>query len=221
MQRAPSSEPIETRDRIKQVALVLFGQQDPDSVSVREIGRAAGQKNVSLLNYYFGSKEGLLRELIQENAAIHDADRRRRLKALDAKGGASIRGVLEVILSRPHDSFPQEEIEGPLGAFFDMIFAKKADLLFDALSPELSPGTRAGVDQLRRMLPDIPEPILSQRLRLLVLTGLSVHASRRDALRHPHLWPEEWTGEAGWQNLIDSAIGILQQPVSPQTRACL
>lgn len=222
MSTAPSIEPEDTRERIKRVALDLFGQHDPDSVSVREIGRAAGQKNVSLLNYYFGSKDGLLRELIRDCARVHDSHRQRRLKVLeDRPEPASIREILAVILSRPHDSFPEEDIEGPLGAFIDMMLSKKADLLFETLSPELSTGTRAGLSLLRRMLPDLPEPILSQRLRLLLLLGFSVQSSRRDALHHPHLWPVGWTAEIGQQNLIDAAIGLLQQPISAATEQVL
>lgn len=218
MSTAPAIEPSETRERIKRVALELFGQHDPDSVSVREIGRAAGQKNVSLLNYYFGSKEGLLHELIHDFARVHDADRQRRLKALESRPEpASMRDILEVVLSRPHDSFPKEDIEGPLGAFGDMMLSKKADLLFETLSPELSTGTRTGLGLLRRMLPDLPEPVLSQRLRLLLLLGFSVQSTRRDALHHPHLWPDGWTGDIGQQNLIDAAIGLLLQPVSAET----
>lgn len=219
MSTAPSIEPEDTRERIKRVAIELFGQHDPDSVSVREIGRAAGQKNVSLLNYYFGSKDGLLRELIRDFARVHDADRQRRLKALESRPEPpSIRDVLAIILSRPHDSFPKEEAEGPLGAFADMMLSKKADLLFETLSPELSTGTRAGLAHLRHMFPDLPEQVLSQRMRLLLLLGFSVHSSRRDALRHPHLWPDGWTAEIGQRNLIDAAIGLLQQPVSAETR---
>lgn len=222
MSTAPSIEAEDTRERIKRVALGLFGQHDPDSVSVREIGRAAGQKNVSLLNYYFGSKEGLLRELISDFARIHDADRQRRLKVLESREQPpSMRDILAIVLSRPHDSFPEEDIAGPLGAFADMMLSKKADLLFETLSPELSTGTRSGLAHLRRMLPDLPAPILSQRLRLLILLGFSVHSSRHDALRHPHLWPHGWTAETGQQNLIDAAIGLLQQPVSAETRNLL
>lgn len=218
MPAAPSIEPVETRERIKRVALELFGQRDPDSVSVRQIAREVGQKNVSLLNYYFGSKEGLLRELILDCARITDTDRQRRLKAMEVgPTPPSMREVLAVVLSRPHDSFSKEEIDGPLGSFIDMMLSKKADLLFETLSPDLSAGTRAGLDLLRQMLPDIAEPILSQRLRLLVLLGFSVQSSRRDAINHAHLWPEDWTGESGQQNLIDAAIGLLCQPVSDET----
>ncbi len=218
MSTAPSIEPQDTRERIKRVALELFGQHDPDSVSVREIGRAAGQKNVSLLNYYFGSKEGLLRELIQDCARVHDADRQRRLKVIESRPEpVSMRDVLAVVLSRPHDSFSKEEIDGPLGGFIDMMLSKKADLLFETLSPELSTGTRKGMELLRRMLPEIPEPILSQRLRLLALLGFSVHSSRRDATNHAHLWPQGWTEQSGLQTMLDSAIGLLCAPISSET----
>jgi len=213
---------LETRDRIKRVAMRLFGSHDPDSISVREIAHAAGQKNISVLNYHFGSKETLLRELIVDVATIVDADRRHRVQEFEADGGPhSIRQVVEVLMRDPRFAFSSETDAKSYGPFIDMMLAKKGDLLFDTIGPELGPGTRACLHHLRRMLPALPEPLLSQRLRLALLLGFAALSSRRDALGHPHLWPVLWTDEIAQQNLIDTVIGLLEGQVSPQTTALL
>ena len=64
---------LSTRERIKRAARRLFALNGVDAVVVRDIISAAGQKNVSALNYYFGSKEGLLETLTGYALAIAHA----------------------------------------------------------------------------------------------------------------------------------------------------
>ena len=49
---------IETAER-------LFAEKGIDNVSLREINRAAGQKNVAALHYHFGTRESLLEALFE------------------------------------------------------------------------------------------------------------------------------------------------------------
>jgi len=60
--RRPSDQ--ETRDRIFAVAARLFGDRGFRKVTVREICRDAGA-NVAAVNYHFGDKLGLYREVLQ------------------------------------------------------------------------------------------------------------------------------------------------------------
>ncbi len=54
-----------TRDRILEAATALFSEQGYRRVTVRAICRAAGV-NVAAVNYHFGDKLGLYREVVQE-----------------------------------------------------------------------------------------------------------------------------------------------------------
>ena len=58
----------EPRARIFHVAQNAFGERDYGSVSVREIAAAAGV-TVPMIYYYYGSKEGLFRALIEQGRA--------------------------------------------------------------------------------------------------------------------------------------------------------
>lgn len=200
----------------------LYGSRDPDSVSVREIARAAHQKNASVVSYYFGSKEALLRELILDVSAVADVDRRRHIQRIETAGGPhSIREVVSILMRDPRSAFDSEPSDGAQGPFIDMMLSRKSDLLFETIGPELGPGTHACLDHLRRLLPELPEPILSQRLRLALLLGFTTLSSRRDALSHPHLWPARWLDDLAQENLIDTVVGMLREPVSFQTTAVL
>ena len=47
-------------------ARTLFAKKGFDGVSVREIAKESGQ-NISMIGYYFGSKEGLYKSILSEN----------------------------------------------------------------------------------------------------------------------------------------------------------
>ncbi|ADY51877.1 transcriptional regulator, TetR family [Pseudopedobacter saltans DSM 12145] len=60
----------------KEILLVaedLFAKNGFDGTSVRDIAQEAGI-NVAMINYYFGSKEGLLETLVKERADNHKLD---------------------------------------------------------------------------------------------------------------------------------------------------
>ena len=55
----------ETRERLRRAGLRLFGERGFRKVTVREICRAASA-NVAAVNYHFGDKLGLYREVLQQ-----------------------------------------------------------------------------------------------------------------------------------------------------------
>jgi AcrR family transcriptional regulator len=56
----------DTRARLREVALELFGRQGIHATTTRHIIKAAGLRNPSAINYYFGSKAQLIEELTLE-----------------------------------------------------------------------------------------------------------------------------------------------------------
>jgi AcrR family transcriptional regulator len=57
------------KDHIIAVAEKLFGQRGVDATSVRDICSEA-DVNVAMINYYFGSKDGLFREMVEQRASF-------------------------------------------------------------------------------------------------------------------------------------------------------
>jgi AcrR family transcriptional regulator len=64
----------------------LFAERGIGAVSLREINKAAGQRNSSALHYHFRSREGLLRAIMARHA---DLIRSRRLELLEELDGRS------------------------------------------------------------------------------------------------------------------------------------
>lgn len=73
------NEGLETRDRILDSAEELFAVQGFESVSLRQI-TAKAEVNLAAVNYYFGSKEGLIIEVL---ARVVGPINERRLAMLD------------------------------------------------------------------------------------------------------------------------------------------
>lgn len=62
---------LESRECLIEAALMCFAKYGYDATSIRLISSMAG-KNSSLISYYFGSKEGLYREVIRHLLARFD-----------------------------------------------------------------------------------------------------------------------------------------------------
>jgi AcrR family transcriptional regulator len=86
--------PADTRSRILDTAERLFSERGVDGVSVRAVLKEAGV-NAALANYHFGSREGLIEELLRTRVAPLAEEQIRAIDEVDARGGA---GTLEDVL---------------------------------------------------------------------------------------------------------------------------
>jgi AcrR family transcriptional regulator len=86
---------VDTRDHLLAAAERLFAERGVASVSLREITSAAGA-NIAAVNYHFGSKENLVREVHIRRLGPLNEERLRLLTALEASGDGAL--TLEEIL---------------------------------------------------------------------------------------------------------------------------
>lgn len=66
------SKKDDTRKALFIAAIQVFAQSGYRDATVREICKKAGSANVNAVNYYFGSKEGLYREILEYIFAEYD-----------------------------------------------------------------------------------------------------------------------------------------------------
>jgi AcrR family transcriptional regulator len=92
------------RERLLEVAHELFSARGVDSVTVRELAEAA-KVNVAGVNYYFGSKDGLLLVLFRREAKVLVEQRMKRLGEAECCEGPLtlrlelfVRALLEPVL---------------------------------------------------------------------------------------------------------------------------
>jgi AcrR family transcriptional regulator len=91
-----SSEPA--RRQLLDTALRLFAAQGIAAVSLREIRIAAKQRNAGALHYHFGSKEGLLRALLERELPPLVARRRALLAEAAALPAGDLRPVAAIFV---------------------------------------------------------------------------------------------------------------------------
>lgn len=73
-----------TKERLVREAERLFARRGLYRVTMREITVAAGQRNVSAIDYHFGSREGLIEAILVRHGEPTDTQRGERLAMLDA-----------------------------------------------------------------------------------------------------------------------------------------
>lgn len=83
----------ETRARIMEAAESLFVERGFGQTSLRAITSRASV-NLAAVNYHFGSKDGLIRELASQRLKPVNAERMRRLNALRRRGTPTLEAVL-------------------------------------------------------------------------------------------------------------------------------
>jgi AcrR family transcriptional regulator len=103
---------VATRELLIRTALELFAERGIDNVSLREIGLAAGQANASVLQYYFGNRDGLLRAIVEECGS--DAS---RFETLRPEGSSTVSELAHALVL-PLASFLDQE-----GLFLEFIAA--------------------------------------------------------------------------------------------------
>lgn len=64
-----AAETPDTVSRLRRAAELLFAANGVDGVSLRQIAREAGQRNVTAVTYHFGSRDGLLRAVLDHHLA--------------------------------------------------------------------------------------------------------------------------------------------------------
>ena len=88
----------ETRDQILQAAEKLFAARGITGVSLREINRAASQNNTGAVQYHFGDRDGLVREIIIRNRLDSEPRRHALLDQYEDSGGDDLRALAAALV---------------------------------------------------------------------------------------------------------------------------
>ena len=202
---APNNE---TRERLLEAAERLFAERGVDAVSMREISREAGSKNVVAGQYWFGDRDGLVKALLDKHSPEIESRRHALLDAYEA-GGTHDVALLAAALVRPLGAKLDQGIAGAG-------FLRTMSDLLTRPDPSVEPlGVGSPVSSMQRwraLLEPLlePEAVLLHR-RFLTLRFVVVELALRART--------ERTEHALFlSHLIDVAAGQLLAPVSAETR---
>jgi AcrR family transcriptional regulator len=146
----------------------LFAERGIDMVSLREIGAAAGQRNLSAAQYHFGSREALVGLVITRRIWQINERRHARIDALEAAGLA---GNLDAVVQATLSTLAEVVRDEPWGVDYVRLAAQhnfRPELeYFEDQDPANWSGHVRVKRLMRRLLSDLPEEAFRDRSRIM------------------------------------------------------
>ncbi|WP_265919867.1 TetR/AcrR family transcriptional regulator [Cupriavidus nantongensis] len=200
----------------------LYAEKGIDAVSMREISREAEQKNTSALHYHFGSKEALIRAILQRRMQEFDALRNVFLdQALQRDPRPSVRTAIEALVRPMATGLTERGKENYYNRFLAAAQMHPDVDIVAFTSDETNRGFRRAQAILEAALSGLPASLVRQRY----LSGLAfIIFSLADFERIKARRGRQNRGfdmTRAVENLIDMAVGAVQAPVSEQVLARL
>jgi AcrR family transcriptional regulator len=195
-----------TRANLLSAAEQLFAERGVDGVSLREIARSAGAKNVIAVQYHFADRDGVLQSILDKHLPAVDA---RRHALLDAAESEPTLRALAGALVRPLGAKLADTDGGPafLRVYADLLNRPKPAL-------EIVDGRFGSLRRWRSLVEPRLEPGAAKlHPRLAALLYATVELARR-AQSGPHTDDRLFIS-----HLIDVVAAILSAPVSEETRS--
>jgi AcrR family transcriptional regulator len=196
----------DTTARLLREAERLFARHGLWQVTVREITQAAGQRNVSALNYHYGSREGILDAILIRHGDPTDEARGEHLAAVGRD--AQSRDLMAALVV-PYAS----HLGTPDGRDYLRIVAQLTGL-FSAWR-DGNPGTGPWLVEILSALEerplDVPPALRRERVVEVIMLMTSALAERARNIESGR--ELELDEPAFVANLTDVLVGILEAPV--------
>jgi AcrR family transcriptional regulator len=219
MSSKPSPLPLDAATHLKLVSLKLFSEHGIDGVTVRQIAKAAGQKNHAALTYHFGSKEELVRELIVDGAQKINIRRNHWLDACEASGGPyDLLEVITGILYTSIDPDPPAQGECYNRFVFSLLLSNRT-LFNNAMAGRWNSGYQRGLEHIRRLMSPVPRAEINRRLVFMGASLGAILASREtelaDRSREHRMWTDPTTLGKAAQSLTAMVECCQWEPQGP------
>lgn len=164
--RVSSRESRDTRAAILDAAERLFAENGIDGSSLRAITSAAGV-NVAAVNYHFGSRENLVRELFASRTRPANEERIRRLEQVMSSSSPSVRGIVRALVDPV-----LEAIENPATGTFIRIMGRAhsepSELVRSIMREEFARVFEVFFEAFRTVLPELSDRDLIWRLQFSI-----------------------------------------------------
>jgi len=202
-------EPTSTRDNIKIAARKLFAEHGLEAVTVRQIVAAAGAKNGGSLNYYFKSKDGLIQEIINDLFSDLSKVWLDEFHELSKKGGpTSVREIVDIIVRAPNVDNYRDPSPTANRFLAGVLFMRRKELT-SFLRKMNFHVFRHLLEQIAMLRPDIPQPVMRQRLIFFAWYVVSVQATL-ETWRASRKRSDVWAQPDPLIHLVDTATALLE-----------
>ena len=202
---------MDARDRLILTAERLVAEQGVD-VALRDVALAAGQRNNSAVHYHFGSRDGLLRAVLDRRNAAMEEERLALLAEHEVRGGEDGVSPLLDILVRPLLTVPYAEGSTHYARFLERVRSHPV-LSAPELSDEHWPAVQILTARLNRAVAEqtgLSSRVVRQRMAFMasVMFALLADVEReRDGVVDPLLGDEVVTMLVG----LLTAVPVLER----------
>jgi AcrR family transcriptional regulator len=199
----------DTREKLIRAAEYLFARSGLD-VPIREIHERAGQRNASAIQYHFGSKQELIKAILDRHALADDEIEQIRADLKLRRDDP--RSVVESIVRRISGYLATDETRDYVRLAFQLLVRAplRADLAAGIERPDLlSFDAEAAI--IRSCVPQLPRRVVQERA-LAGITFITLQiAERAKTIDDDHVKPlldeEEFVS-----NLVDMTTALLTAP---------
>lgn len=205
----------DTRTKIVLAAERLFAERGIGSVSLRDIGAAAGQRNPSAIQYHFGAKPDLVTAVFQHRMSQVNERRLELLARMHSEGRAADPTSLVEALIHPLVAVVNEP-----GCHYAHFLAQLSAHPTYRISErwQIASSLHAVRDGLRRTLPSLPDEIYAERWRMvthLLVHTIADHEDDPTSVPHASELPSWVT------RLIKACVAVLNEPhESEEIKTC-
>ena len=195
----------DTRDRLLRAAEYLFARSGID-VPIREIHERAGQRNASATQYHFGSKQDLVRAVIDRHA-LSDTEIAAIRADLRARRDDP-RGLVEAIVRRIAGYLATPEERDYVRIVFQLLFRApiRSDLDAEIDRPDLI-CFEAEIDVIRSAVPYLSKRVMHERA-LAGLTFITLQVAERARIIDDEPGEPPLDEEAFIANLVDMTTAL-------------
>ena len=198
---------VDTSANLVATAERLFAERGVDAVSLREIAREAGARNVMAVQYHFTDRAGVLAAIADKHLPVVDARRDALLDEIESAAAPSMRAIASALV-RPLAAKLSDPDGGP--AFLRI----HADLLNRPVPSFDFTGRSGSLQRWRGLLEPLLDPVaVTLHPRLGALVYAAVELGRRAATA-PHADDRLLNS-----HLVDTVAAMLAAPLSEETRA--
>ncbi|GEL20023.1 TetR/AcrR family transcriptional regulator [Pseudonocardia asaccharolytica] len=202
----------DTRSRLLSAAEALFAERGSEAVSLREIGRAAGARNVIAAQYWFTDRDGLIRALLDRHRPEIESRRHALLDAYEAAGRADVAADVHTLAGALVRPLAVKLEQGSSGAGY---LRTMSDLLTRPV-PSMEPldvdEPDSSIVRWRTLLEPLLEPAaveLHRRFHTVRFVVVEFALRARSGRTDHRLFVSQ---------LVDAAAGLLAAGVSEETR---
>lgn len=208
----------ETRQRLIEAATRGFAEQGVHTASLLEITRQAGQRNRGAVHYHFGSREGMLVAVLEQEVDFLAA-RERELLAHARRQPADDLASAVLAFVRPAVELGDRGWQGRcyLVILAELVGDDPASLHPDIVAALERAGGYAAYTLLEQRMPAMPTWLRAERMSLATTFILRAVADRARAAQRDRPSRQQLPTEPFVTNLTTMVLGMITAPVPVST----